>query len=183
MSDHVELHQATESLPGPTSRIARWTRKQRTSLLLGLLLLCTLLKGVLWSQLIFPLDAPDEPSHFNYVMQVHSYHKLPQVFMPSPAHAIRPSTAQDPATRTMLNYYGFVAFRGLPYEDTQPPLYYVAATLLIAPLDEDRTRLMYAVRIASVLFGVGAVWALWWGVRALWPESDTEPQPLMLWAA
>jgi hypothetical protein len=169
MSDRAATTVAPDSLYEAASPAVLRAAERRTALLLGLLLVGTLLKGVLWSQLVFPLDAPDEPSHFNYVMQVHSYHKLPQVFMPAPAHMVRPSTAQDEATRAMLDYYGFVAFRGLPYESTQPPLYYVTAALLITPLGEDRTMLMYAVRLVSVLFGVGAVWTLWLGLKALWP--------------
>lgn len=145
-------------------------------MLLGLLLLGTLIKGVLWSQLIFPLDAPDEPSHFNYVMQVHAFHKLPQVFISGPGHLDRPSTGQDPATRDMLDFYGFTEFRGMPYESTQPPLYYVGTALLLVPLGEDRLTLMYAARLASVLLGVGTIWALWWGLRALWPRT-----PLIFW--
>ena len=35
---------------------------------LGLLLLFTFAKGVVWAVSIAPLDAPDEPSHFNYIM-------------------------------------------------------------------------------------------------------------------
>lgn len=149
---------------------------RRSGLLLGLLLLGTLLKGVVWSQLIFPLDAPDEPSHFNYVMQVHSFHKLPQVFISGPGHLDRPSTGQDSQTRDMLDYFGFTEFRGMPYESSQPPLYYVGVALLIAPLDENRLLLLYAARLVSVLLGVGAVCSLWFGLRALWPGV-----PLVVW--
>lgn len=166
----VDSHPSTAAVSAP--RLG----ERRSVLLLGLILLCTLLKGILWSQLVFPLDAPDEPSHFNYVMQVHAYHTLPRVFMTSPSRMSKASTPQDAATRAMLNHYGFTQFRGMPYESTQPPLYYAVAAVLIAPLGEDRLMLMYAVRLVSVLFGVGAVWAVWWGARALWPGV-----PLVLW--
>jgi hypothetical protein len=76
----------------------------------------------------------------------------------------------------MLDYYGFTQFRGMPYESTQPPLYYVGTALLLVPLGEDRLMLMYAARLVSVLLGVGTVWALWWGLRTLWPGV-----PLLFW--
>ena len=92
-----------------------------------------------------------------------------------PSH---PSTRQDGATYVFLQHYGFNAFRSMPYESSQPPLYYVTAALWVAPLGEDRLTLMYAVRLLSVLFGVGAVFALWWAVRLLWPD-----RPFLQWAA
>jgi 4-amino-4-deoxy-L-arabinose transferase-like glycosyltransferase len=159
--------------------VARPSVRDRTAIWLGLLLLATLLKGVLWVFLIYPLDAPDEPSHFNHVMQIHRYHELPAILLLSPTYApIPPSTRQDGATYIFLQHYGFNAFRSVPYESSQPPLYYVAGALMVAPLGEDRLTLMYAVRLLSVLFGVGAVLALWWGVRVLWPET-----PFLWWAA
>jgi 4-amino-4-deoxy-L-arabinose transferase-like glycosyltransferase len=153
--------------------------RDRTGIWLGLLLLATLLKGIVWVFAISPLNAPDEPSHFNHVMQIHRYHELPAVLLLSPTYApIPPSTRQDGATYLFLQHYGFTAFRSMPYESSQPPLYYVAGALVVAPFGEDRLTLMYVVRILSVLFGVGAVLALWWAVRLLWPD-----RPFLQWAA
>lgn len=176
MSVRVEVERTVVATGRPA--ITEWARERRASFLLGALLLGTLLKGVMWTGLIFPFDAPDEPSHFNYVMQVHTNHTLPVIVMTTPNTTVPPSTPQDSMTRTVLDRFGFTAFRGRPYESSQPPLFYVVAALLIAPMGEGRLTLMYAARLASVLFGVGAVWALWWGVRALWPGA-----PLVVWGA
>src|SRR6266581_5271147 len=84
----------------------------RARVWLGLLLLGTLLKGVGWAYFLWPLDAPDEPSHFNHVMQIHTNHALPAVYMAAPDFMrTPPSTPQDADTRTFLEHYGFNAFR------------------------------------------------------------------------
>jgi 4-amino-4-deoxy-L-arabinose transferase-like glycosyltransferase len=173
--------QVVRSAPvqGPQAAVRSATLTRRTGLWLSALLLGTLLKGVVWAFFLWPLDAPDEPSHFNHVMQIHTNHALPAVYMAAPDFMrTPPSTPQDPDTRAFLEHYGFNAFRAMPYESSQPPLYYLTAALFVAPLSEDRLTLMYAARIISVLFGVGSVLALWWGVRVLWPDI-----PFMQWIA
>ncbi len=166
--------------PQPAARVAaRSSTSDRTKLWLGLLLLGTLLKGVGWVFLIYPLDAPDEPSHFNHILQIRTNHALPAIVMGAPNFMrVPPSTPQDPVTRAFLEHYGFNAFRAMPYESSQPPLYYVTAAIFLAPVGEDRLALMYAARLVSVLFGVGAVLALWLGVRLLWPDN-----PFLQWVA
>src|SRR4051794_9958239 len=107
--------------------------------MLGVLLLGTLLKGIIWSFVVPPFDAPDEPSHFNYVMQIRSQHSLPVVVMDAPTNLrIPPSTPVDAASASLFARYGYTGFEAMPYESTQPPLYYFVAALLTAPLPEDR---------------------------------------------
>jgi 4-amino-4-deoxy-L-arabinose transferase-like glycosyltransferase len=158
---------------------AKQTDNRAAGLILALLLLGTLLKGVGWSLLVFPFDAPDEPSHFTYLMQLRTYHTLPVVIMPDTATLlVPPSTPRDPATLDLLARFQYKAndFRAQPYESAQPPLFYTVAALLAAPLDANRLVLLYAGRLAAVLCGVLAVAACWGVGRALWPA-----RPLLVW--
>ena len=152
-------------------------RARQNSIFLCLLLVGTLLKGVFWAELVFPFDAPDEPSHFNYIMQLRDYGSLPVVVMPSGISlSVPPSTPQDEQTLIMAESLGYTGFRTMPYETSQPPLFYVAAALLTAPFGENRLLLMYIARLTAVLFGVATIWAVWWAIRTLWPD-----QPLLVW--
>src|SRR5437870_5310314 len=111
------------------------TRHVPRRLGLGLLLLFTLGKGVLWAALVAPLDAPDEPSHFNYIIQVREGYSLPVVDLVSPA-GLRtpPSTPLNPDVRSYFAQYNYKFFRSMPYESAQPPLYYWAAAAWTRPI-------------------------------------------------
>src|SRR5437764_7993822 len=84
---------------------------------LFLLLLFTFLKGVVWAVSIAPLDAPDEPSHFNYVAQVREGYWLPVVDLVSPGGLLTPpSTPLNADVRAWLARYDYKFFRSMPYE-------------------------------------------------------------------
>lgn len=164
-------------LPPDERHLDRFTRREYGGLVA--LLILTLVKGALWALLIPPLHAPDEPSHFIAVMQVRTNHSLPVIVMPSPTTMTAPpSTAVDPATARFIAARGYHGFEAMPYESSQPPLYYVVAAMLTSPIGEDRELLLFATRLTSVLWGAGAVVATWFAVRALWPGV-----PLVLWGA
>jgi hypothetical protein len=136
------------------------------------LVIFTIAKGALWALLIPPFHAPDEPSHFAAMMQIRTSHMLPVIVMPSPTTMTAPpSTPIDPATARFIAAAGYSGFEAMPYESSQPPLFYVVAAALTGPLGEDRQLLLFAARLTSVLWGAGAVVALWIGVRALWPGN------------
>ncbi len=159
-------------------RIMRHEAK-RAPIWLGFLLVGTLIKGIIWMFVIFPFDAPDEPSHFSYITQLQNYHELPVVVMPTADRiSIPPSTPQDAATQAMIHRFGFSDFESLSYESSQPPLFYIAASLLTAPLGKNQLALLYGARLVAVLCGVGAVWALWAAAGTLWPG-----QPHISWVA
>lgn len=149
------------------------TASRATALALGLLLAFTFLKGALWAATIAPLDAPDEPSHFNYVVQVREGYLLPVVDLVSPG-GLRtpPSTPLNANVRAWFDHYGFKFFRSMPYESAQPPLYYWMVALWTRPIGiatETLPMLLMAARLLSVLLGVGSVLALWLACRWAWP--------------
>ena len=148
---------------------------RRTTLALGLLLLFTFARGVLWANVTAPLDAPDEPSHFNYVVQIREGYRLPVVDLISPG-GLRtpPSTPLNQDVRDYFARYDYKFFRSMPYESAQPPLYYWMAALWTVPIPLSAANLptlLQAVRLLSVLFGTGAVFALWAACRWIAPGS------------
>jgi hypothetical protein len=134
-----------------------------------LLLLFTFAKGVLWAISIAPLDAPDEPSHFNYIAQVREGYWLPVVDLVSPG-GLRtpPSTPLNADVRAWFAQYDYKFFRSMPYESAQPPLYYWLAAAWTRPLALNAGNLpllLFVARLFSVLLGTGAVLALWLACR------------------
>src|SRR5687768_16046530 len=92
-----------------------------------------LLRGVAWAFLIPPLYAPDEPSHLLAVAQIRTYGTLPIAFLEDP-NTVNPRSTPRP--QAFLDYLAaphlpgrpdvvYTRFRALPYESTQPPLYYL----------------------------------------------------------
>jgi hypothetical protein len=146
------------------------------------LLLFTFGKGVLWASLVAPLDAPDEPSHVNYVVQVREGYWLPVVELVSPG-GLRtpPSTPLNQDVRDWFARYDYKFFRSMPYESAQPPLYYWAAAIWSRPVPITPTSLptlLLVVRIFSVMLGAGAVFALCLACRWAAPHLTS-----LAWAA
>jgi hypothetical protein len=137
--------------------------------LLALLLSFTFLKGIFWAVLVAPLDAPDEPSHFNYVVQVREGYLLPVVDLVSPG-GLRtpPSTPLNADVRAFFAGYDYKFFRSMPYESAQPPLYYWGASLWTRPLGiapHTIPSMLLAARLFSVVLGTAAVFATWLALR------------------
>ncbi|PZS00625.1 MAG: hypothetical protein DLM69_06195, partial [Candidatus Chloroheliales bacterium] len=157
------------------------------SWLLAAILAFTLLRGTAWAFIIPPLDAPDEPSHLMVVAQMRDYHILPV------AHLLDPSTVSSDSTprpQWLLDYFvqppnHFTRFRALPYESTQPPLYYLLCTALTLPLPDDPQTLLYACRLISVLLGTLTVFVAARAAATLAPGRPAfnlgVPLALSLW--
>lgn len=175
-----------ETLSAPAGPLAEGEARPRsasrvTALALGLLLVLTFAKGVLWASMIAPLDAPDEPSHFNYIVQVREGHLLPVVDLVSPG-GLRtpPSSPLNADVRAWFDRYGYRFFRSMPYESAQPPLYYWMAALWTRPVGiapATLPTLLMLGRLLSVMLGVGSVLALWLACRWVWPQ-----RPWLSWA-
>jgi hypothetical protein len=143
--------------------------ERRALILLVFLLGLTFAKGALWAVLIAPLDAPDEPSHLNYIVQVREGHLLPVVDLVSPG-GLRtpPSTPLNQDVRNYFAAYDYKFFRSMPYESAQPPLYYWAAAAWTRPVGiapHTIPTFLLAARLFSVLLGTLAVFALWLALR------------------
>jgi hypothetical protein len=164
-SDQISPGAPPSAATGP----ARWG--------LALLLVFTFAKGVLWAGLIAPLDAPDEPSHLNYIVQVRDGGLLPVVDLVSPAGLLTPpSTPLNQDARDFFALYNYKFFRSMPYESAQPPLYYWLAALWTRPIAISAATmptLLAAARLLSVLLGTAAVLALWLACRWAWPMRGT----------
>src|SRR5690349_17730504 len=104
----------------PKTKIQNRGASWATRFGLALLLLFTFSKGVLWSGLVAPLDAPDEPSHFNYIVQIRDGTWLPVVDMVLPG-GLRtpPSTPLNQDARDYFARHNYKFFRSMPYESAQ----------------------------------------------------------------
>jgi Predicted membrane protein (DUF2142) len=155
--------------------------------LLAAMLAFTLLRGTAWAFIIPPLDAPDEPSHLMVVAQMRTYHVLPVAHLLSPNAVSADST---PRPQWLLDYFSqpprhFTRFRALPYESTQPPLYYLLCAALTLPLPDDPQTLLYACRLISVLLGTLTVFVASRAAATLAPGRPAfnlgVPLALTLW--
>jgi 4-amino-4-deoxy-L-arabinose transferase-like glycosyltransferase len=101
-------------------------------------------------------QAPDEPAHYNYVRQIADDQRLPVLRMGDWQQAYQDELKArgfDPALLDRLDT--------VQYEDHQPPLYYLLQAPVYVLTDGD----LLALRLISVLLGVGVVictWAVLW---------------------
>jgi hypothetical protein len=149
-------------------------RKRKT---LALLLALSLIRGVLYSAVTPPWQAPDEPGHFQYTAFLVHYHRFP--------------TKQDVATEEWLQTqvyasmqkFDFWARRAhtvapLALEEEyraavgHPPLYYLLGALLLAPFSRcDLVTQLHILRLGSVLLGTLTVLVAYLTAQALFPED------------
>jgi hypothetical protein len=145
----------------------------------------TLVRGLIWAYLVPALDAPDEPSHLIAVAQMRAIHGLPVAIILDPNTVSENSTPRPAALREYLTRYGYTHFRALPYESTQPPLYYALCAALTAPLPDDPETLLYGCRFVSALLGALTVFAAARAAATLAPEWPAfalgVPLALALW--
>jgi 4-amino-4-deoxy-L-arabinose transferase-like glycosyltransferase len=132
--------------------------------------------GLVWMAVIQPLDAPDEPGHVQAIMQVRKQHILPEVhYAPSSAAGVI-GPPSDPETRAYIakllpklpvNEAYFI----LPYESFQPPLYYLAAGLLVHLVPPNPQTILYLGRVLAILFGAATVYFCWLTTKELAPQA------------
>jgi hypothetical protein len=149
-------------------------RKRKT---LALLLALSLIRGVLYSAVTPPWQAPDEPGHFQYAAFLVHYHRFPtrqdvvaeewlqtQVYISmqeSGFWARRAHTLAPPALEE--RYRAAVG---------HPPLYYLLGTLLLAPFSRcDLVAQLHILRLGSVLLGTLTVLVAYLTAQALFPED------------
>lgn len=150
-----------------------------------LLFALSLIRGVIYSAVIPPWQAPDEPQHFEYVMLVHDKRRLVTGQDMSPAlrdeltvsmrtHSfwrfapVAPDLPQGAGPSQMLSSF----WANTESQLYQPPLYYaIAASLLSLTGLEDVTMQLYAIRFVSVLMGAGVVLLAYLSMRSLFPRD------------
>ncbi len=127
--------------------------------------------NLLWVFNIPPLQTPDEPAHLQTVMAVRSGDLLPAIHWQDGQIKGQPGS---PAVQQYARTHGIEQpFKLLPYEFSQPPLYYWAAGAAALLVPPDPALVLYVARIVAALFGAGAIYFCWAATRQLAP---THPQ-------
>lgn len=107
-------------------------------------------------------QAPDEPAHYNYIAQIVNEGRLPEI---EPGDWDRPYVEALTAARFAPDLLDRLP--ALEYEDHQPPLYY----LIQAPVFALTGGSLTALRIVSLIMGVGTVLAAYAIGRELYPTK------------
>lgn len=129
-----------------------------------LLVACYLALGSLYALRIPTWQNPDEPAHYNYLHQLATGGGFPVLSMGDYDQAYLERI-------TAANFPPELPVEPLRYEGHQPPLFY----LLAAPLDallsaRSVEQRVVAVRLLSLLMGVGSVVFTFAAARVVWPD-------------
>jgi 4-amino-4-deoxy-L-arabinose transferase-like glycosyltransferase len=130
---------------------------------LFLLLLCAiyLVVAALFAIYTPPWQAPDEPAHYNYVRQVAEAGCCPVIEMSDWNLAYQSELTSQRFTPNLLD-----DLPTLQYEDHQPPLYYLLASVVFKLTNGS----LIALRLFSVLIGLGVVLSAYGIGRAIYPQ-------------
>ncbi len=122
-----------------------------------------------------PLDAPDEIAHLEAVMDVRKKHIVPEIHFDFNQTGVEIPVVGNPGDQAVRDYalsFGKVdPHRLVPYESTQPPLYYIVAGLLAHVVPPDPPVMLYFSRFVSVLFGAATVFFCWAAARQFAPRA------------
>lgn len=156
----------------------------------GLLLGLSLVRGLLYSAIIPPWQAPDEPKHFEYLRTLYEQRRLvgPADISLAVQHRILASMhthnfwafwigAGDP--NNPLNDPDVFASAwakgnktGLSEVGRVPPLYFIIAALSQLLASEDITVQLYSARLVSIMLGMLVVFIALLTARELFPGDD-----------
>ncbi len=131
----------------------------------------TFLLSLLWICAVAPLRAPDEPAHLQTLMEVRSGRLLPEVHWRfTPAGAQMVGAPGNVATRAYARNRAVVTPDLLvPYETSQPPLYYWVAGTVARLFPPYPSVVLYVGRVVAALFGALTVFFCWAAVCQLAP--------------
>jgi hypothetical protein len=144
---------------------------------LALLLALSLIRGILYSAVTPPWQAPDEPGHFQYAAFLVRYHHLPST------QDIAAAEWLQTQVYVSMQESGFWARRAhtLPPPALEeeyrapvghPPLYYLLSAFLLAPFSRcDLVTQLHILRLGSVLLGTLTVLIAYLTAQALFPED------------
>jgi hypothetical protein len=160
--------------------------------ILFLLLGLALVRGLLYSVVVPPWQAPDEPQHFEYVKLLYEKRRLVGWgdITPSVEQEIIASMDQHrfwqfgvftesltPSVQARPTAFGHI-WQGTQHELHQPPLAYILYLFpLVLTAAKDTALQLYALRMVSVLLSMLIVLITFWTTQELFPEN-----PLLLFA-
>ena len=125
-----------------------------------LILSCYLLVGVLYAAQVPNWQAPDEPAHYNYVRQL-ANGRLPIM---APGDYDQAYLDEIRGARFAPEY----SIEEIEYEDWQPPLYYLLLTPIFLLTDGS----LLALRLTSLLLGLGVILLAFGTARLLFPDAE-----------
>jgi 4-amino-4-deoxy-L-arabinose transferase-like glycosyltransferase len=131
------------------------------SFLLAFILLAYLLVAGLFAIFTPPWQAPDEPAHYNYVAQVANVGCCPVIEVGDWDSAYLDQLKSQHFSPELLD-----DLDAIQYEDHQPPLYYLLASLVFKLTDGSLT----ALRLFSVVLGTGVVLSVYSIGRVMYPD-------------
>ncbi len=143
----------------PTTRLHRWFEVT----ILAAIVIGYLLVGGLYATQTPPWQAPDEPAHVNYILQLETDGCCPVIEM---GDWDSDYLAQLTSSRFAPELTGQLAT--VQYEDHQPPLYYLTASLLLNPGTNGDG--LTAMRLLSVIMGAGIVICAYVIGKILFPQ-------------
>ncbi len=149
---------------------------------LVLLLALAMVRGVIYSSVVPLWQAPDEPSHFEYVKLILERRSLPQEgdIFPSVSREIVASMIEQDVGRYQPAAFVPPEARIAPQPPDIPgpsqlshsPSYYLLNALLLAPLEEqDVATQAYAARLVSVALSTLVVLVAFLTARELFPKE------------
>jgi hypothetical protein len=147
--------------------------------ILALLFTLSLIRGVLYSAVTPPWQAPDEPDHFQYAAFLVRYRHLPtkqdvaaeewlqaEVYASMQEFDFWARRAHSPSPLTLEEEYRVAV--------GHPPLYYLLGALLLAPFSHcDWVTQLHVLRLGSVLLGTLTVLLAYLTAQALFPKDTS----------
>jgi hypothetical protein len=164
----------TPYLPDPALQTAGARRAGRELPTAGITLaLLSFWLGLIWVATVPPMNAPDEPAYLQAIMETRNKRMIPEIhfdFGKNPADDLVGDPG-DPAARAYAAQHNMDrGIRLMPYQNSQPPLYFIIAGPAAMLLPSDPQIITYAGRLISTLFGAGTVFFCWAAARELAPR-------------
>ena len=147
-------------------------RNKTAYLLLTLIVILFMALGTLYAIYTPPWQAPDEPAHYNYIAQINQSGCCP---------IIEPGDWNSPYLEDLkANQFPEDAnLTSIEYEDHQPPLYYLLASVVYNLFDGS----LLALRLLSVILGVGVIVAAYFAAARLVPRRPLFALPVAAFVA
>jgi 4-amino-4-deoxy-L-arabinose transferase-like glycosyltransferase len=136
--------------------------------------LASLWLGIMWVAAIPPMAAPDEPAYLQAVIETRNKRMIPEShfdFSTNPLGEPVGDPGDAAAREYAIQHNQGDSLRLTPYQNSQPPLYFMVTGPVAMLLPSDAQTILYASRLISALFGAGMVFFCWAAMRELAPRQ------------